>query len=192
MIEIISNIITNVLMAAYQPFWFAVILAILLTQIYLMAEEVSIKVIWEKWKENFIHNKKFRHLFYFFMYLTMAFFRTLWNRNMWANPLSDVIGNWWIYNDKGELSTESFENLLLFVPYIVLVWVNFREKIGWEGFKRCMMQSVRISFLSSLVIESLQLLLRIGTFQLSDLFYNTLGGLIGGLIYWGYEKIKGN
>ena len=29
----------------------------------------------------------------------------------------------------------------------------------------------------------LQLLLRLGTFQLSDIFYNTVGGIIGGLIY---------
>lgn len=32
-------------------------------------------------------------------------------------------------------------------------------------------------------IEMLQLLLRLGTFQLSDIFYNTVGGVPGGLMY---------
>lgn len=35
----------------------------------------------------------------------------------------------------------------------------------------------------SLGIEFTQLFLRLGTFQLADLFYNTLGGFIGGIIY---------
>lgn len=43
-------------------------------------------------------------------------------------------------------------------------------------------------FLCSFFIEFSQLILRLGTFQLSDLFYNTLGGFLGGLIYWiGYK-----
>ena len=32
-------------------------------------------------------------------------------------------------------------------------------------------------------IEMLQLLLRLGTFQLSDIFYNTVGGALGGVCY---------
>ena len=39
-------------------------------------------------------------------------------------------------------------------------------------------------------IEMLQLFLRLGTFQLSDLFYNTVGGMIGGLMYYGITKAK--
>ena len=40
-----------------------------------------------------------------------------------------------------------------------------------------------IAFLFSLTIEFLQLFLRLGTFQLSDLCYNTFGGAIGGVSY---------
>ena len=39
-------------------------------------------------------------------------------------------------------------------------------------------------------IEMLQLLLRLGTFQLSDIFYNTLGGMIGGLMYCVVMKVR--
>ena len=40
-----------------------------------------------------------------------------------------------------------------------------------------------LSFIFSISIEMLQLLLRLGTFQLSDIFYNTVGGVLGGLMY---------
>ena len=51
-------------------------------------------------------------------------------------------------------------------------------------------KSVEIAFLCSLAIECLQLFFRIGTFQLSDLFDNVLGGAIGGMIYWIGYKVK--
>ncbi len=41
---------------------------------------------------------------------------------------------------------------------------------------------------SQIRIEMLQLLLRLGTFQLSDIFYNTVGGVVGGLVYYGIVK----
>ena len=37
----------------------------------------------------------------------------------------------------------------------------------------------------------LQLLLRLGTFQLSDIFYNTVGGVAGGLVYLFQMKMHG-
>lgn len=42
----------------------------------------------------------------------------------------------------------------------------------------------------SISIEMLQLFLRLGTFQLSDLFYNTVGGALGGLMYYAGMKVR--
>ena len=109
---------------------------------------------------------------------------------MWKNPVYNVIGIWGLYNENGELTTEAIENLVLFIPFTVLLLWNFREKLLGETEKILMTiwQSMKIVFLFSLAIEFLQLILRVGAFQISDLFYNTLGGLIGGLIYWmGYR-----
>ena len=39
-------------------------------------------------------------------------------------------------------------------------------------------------------IEMLQLLLRLGTFQLSDIFCNTVGGVLGGLLYYVVMKAR--
>ena len=52
------------------------------------------------------------------------------------------------------------------------------------------MKSGKIAFIFSISIEMVQLLFRIGTFQLSDIFYNTLGGVIGGLIYYVLMKVR--
>ena len=82
------------------------------------------------------------------------------------------------------------------MPYIVLMFWNFEEKIFGKKvyIGKIILKSIQIAFLSSLTIELLQLFLRLGTFQISDLTYNTLGGAVGGVIYYlGYcrkRKIK--
>ena len=110
---------------------------------------------------------------------------------MWVNPVSNVLGGWTLYNEEGELTTEAIENVMLMLPFIVLLLWTFRDRlldkvslgsIVWVGAK--------FSFLFSVSIEFLQLFLRLGTFQLSDIFYNTLGGLFGGLIYYIGYKMK--
>ena len=40
------------------------------------------------------------------------------------------------------------------------------------------------------LIEMLQLLLHLGTFQRSDIFYNTVGGVLGGLMYCAVVKAR--
>ena len=52
----------------------------------------------------------------------------------------------------------------------------------WKG--------LEIAFIFSFTIEMLQLFLRLGTWQLSDLFYNTVGGGIGGLLYYVVYQVK--
>ena len=125
-------------------------------------------------------------LFFFVFYITMILFRTLVNRNMWLNPLSNVMGGWWIYKEDSKtgemvLTTECIENLILFLPFTILLFWNFR--------KRLLGETVQLGKTFCLSIEFLQLFLRLGTFQLSDLCYNTLGGGIGGLLYFAGHKL---
>ena len=55
---------------------------------------------------------------------------------------------------------------------------------GIEVILRKQMENhAEVAFIFSISIEMLQLLLRLGTFQLSDIFYNTVGGVLGGLLY---------
>lgn len=187
--QIIAAIITNVLTALYQPFWFAVILSVLFMFVY--KAYPSIKQAAKDWFSWFKSDPTFRRTFLLVFYTVMILFRTLLNRSMWANPVSNVIGVWGLYNAKGELTTECIENLSLFIPFTVLLLWGAKDRILTKmTIGSVLWNSTKITFLFSFTIEMLQLFLRLGTWQLSDLFYNTLGGVIGGLIYYISYKIK--
>ena len=191
--DIISSIITSVLTALYQPFWFSVILSVMVLFFYLFAYHNEtggrgIRGAFSVWWQYFRGNAFFRKLFFLTFYTTMILFRTLLNRDMWMNPLSDVMANWWIwkYGEDGTryLTTECIENLMLFIAKLQ----ESRPRMAWRRITANLMlrppaqQNTKVVF--SLSIELLQLFLRLGTFQVSDLTYNTLGGGIGGTVYW--------
>ena len=195
MIEVMKKIIENVLTALYQPFGFSVVMTILVMFFYMFVKEHGIKMVVQRWVNEFKTSSRFRRVFLLVFYIAMILFRTLLNRDMWRNPISNVIGVWGLYNENGELTTEIIENLVLFIPFTVLLLWSFREKIISRSVKLfvTLWKSIEVVFAFSLMIEFLQLFLRLGTFQLSDLFYNTLGGLIGGFIYWcGYKLTHRN
>ena len=130
--------------------------------------------------------------FFLSLVTSLVLFRTLLNRQLWMNPLSDVMGGWGIWetvDGEQKLTTECIENLIMMVPFSAVVAWTFGEKIG-SGWKKILWQSGKIAFIFSVSIEMLQLLLRLGTLQLSDIFYNTVGGMIGGLMYCAVIKVR--
>lgn len=125
-------------------------------------------------------------------FIKTILFRTLLNRNLWLNPLSNVMGGWGIWetvNGEQKLITECIENVIMMVPFTSMVIWTFQEKVA-SSWKKILWYSGKIAFIFSISIEMLQLFLRLGTFQLSDLFYNTVGGVLGGLIYYGIMKVR--
>ena len=199
MLEIIRNIISNVLQAIYQPFFFALVLSVLAMFFVLFLgkyKDGTVKdKIWKavrEWKDTFFASVKFRRAFYLVFFAVMVLFKTLLNREMWMNPVRDVIGIWGLHKKDGTFTTEIVENVVLFIPLIFFLFF-FLETTSKKNtkFLKVMGMAIAISFLSSLTIEMLQLFLRLGTWQLSDLAFNTLGGVIGGLIYWVSAKIRG-
>ncbi|MDO4962031.1 MAG: VanZ family protein [Eubacteriales bacterium] len=194
--EIITSIIKNILVALYQPFWFAVILSVFF--MFLWKKYPDVKSAAKEWAGWFKSDPSFRRMFLLVFYTVMILFRTLLNRQIWANPVSNVIGLWGLYKESnGEmvLTTEVPENLALFIPFTVLLLWCYKERFFTTkdgalriSLIRSLWLSFKITFIFSFCIEFLQLFLRLGTWQLSDLFFNTLGGGIGGFIYWaGYH-----
>ena len=191
-IDLLGKILTNILTALYEPFGFSLLLSFLAMFLYLYAYEPqeagkgwrSAIVTWyQKFKESVF----FRKLFLLAFVTSLILFRTLLNRNLWMNPLSNVMGGWSLWetvNGERQLTTECIENVIMMVPFSTMVmWTfNMRDKILW--------QSGKIAFLFSALIELLQVLLRLGTFQLSDIAYNTVGGIIGGVLYYIAIKIR--
>ena len=109
-----------------------------------------------------------------------------WIRNL------HVMGGWGIWetvNGEQQLTTECIENVIMMMPFSAVVMWTFGEKIG-NGWEKILWQSGKITFIFSISIEMLQLLLRLGTFQLSDIFYNTVGGVLGGLMYCALMKAR--
>lgn len=191
MLNVISQIISNVLTALYQPFWFSLLAAILLLFLYLYASEHGWRVIFHYWINAFKTSALFRKLFFLTFYTIMILMRTLLNRNMWENPVSDVLGGWGLYDKEGEVSTEAIENVMLMLPFIILLLWTFKEKLLKKvSISSTVWTGIKFSFLFSISIEFLQLFLRLGTFQLSDIVYNTLGGFLGGVIYFLVYKFK--
>ena len=186
MIDIIRKIIFHVLETIYELMGATIVTTILCMVAYLFVEEVGVKEVFRRCVYTLKVSVQFRKVSLLFFYSNMILFRTVLYRDIWENPFSDVVGVWGLYNAQGELTTEILENIVLFIPFAVLLLWCYKEKILGQTvvFCKTLWKSTKIVFLFSLSIECLQLFLRFGTFQLSDLFYNTLGGFAGGLIYW--------
>ena len=196
-IGLLGKIFTNILTAIYEPFGFSLLLSFLAMFFYLYAyEPIHDGEGWKSaivtWYQKFKGSVSFRKLFLLAFVISMILFRTLLNRNLWMNPLSNVMGGWGIWetvNGEQKLTTECIENVIMMVPFSAIVMWMFGEKIG-NGWKKILWYSGKMAFIFSISIEMLQLLLRLGTFQLSDIFYNTVGGLIGGVCYLGVMKAR--
>ena len=70
------------------------------------------------------------------------------------------------------------------------MWTAKEKLLKKIDFRNIVGKCTQTAFIFSVFIEFLQLFLRLGTFQLSDIFYNTLGGFLGGAIYWISWKLK--
>ena len=196
-IEILSKILINILTAFYESFGFSILLSFLAMFFYLYAcVPADAGKGWKSaivtWYKEFKESVFFRKLFLLAFVTSLILFRTLLNRNLWMNPLSKVMGGWGIWetvNGEQKLTTECIENVIMMVPFSAVVVWTFQKRAG-NGWKNIVWQSGRVAFIFSIVIEVLQLLLRLGTFQLSDIFYNTVGGVVGGVCYWGVMRVR--
>ena len=90
--EVTKRIVTNVLIAFYQPLLFAILLSMLFMFMYLYVhypEESqknwlsAVKV----WGKHLKRDSKFRKMFYLSFCCAMILFRTLLNRSISTNPL---------------------------------------------------------------------------------------------------------
>ena len=82
---------------------------------------------------------------------------------------------------------------MLFVPFSILLLWAFRKELLDESenirFGKTVWKATKVVAVFSFMIEFTQLLFHLGTFQISDLTYNTLGGAVGGVIYYlGYSR----
>lgn len=80
------------------------------------------------------------------------------------------------YVSTGAFTLNMIGNLLVFAPvgFLVPIWKTNKKGCPWI---------ILYSFLFSLCIESLQLVTKVGVFDVDDLLLNTLGGVAGWICY---------
>ena len=101
-IDLLGKILTNILTALYEPFGFSLLLSFLAMFFYLYAyEPTEAGKGWKNaivtWYQKFKESVFFRKLFFLAFVTSLILFRTLLNRQLWMNPLSDVMGGWGIW-----------------------------------------------------------------------------------------------
>ena len=101
-VSLLGKILTNILTALYEPFGFSLLLSFLAMFFYLYAyEPEEAGKGWKSaivtWYQKFKGSVFFRKLFFLAFVISMILFKTLLNRNLWLNPLSDVMGGWGIW-----------------------------------------------------------------------------------------------
>lgn len=72
-------------------------------------------------------------------------------------------------------------NILAFSPFGFLVPLISGRKIG-------LYKIIALSFLFSLTIETIQLICRVGSFDVDDILLNTIGGILGYIIFKIFRK----
>lgn len=193
----IKYILTDILMLIYEKAGAALVFAFMAMCI---KKYFSIygKKIFNEWFYDFFHNRHFRLQFFFCVYCFIVLLQTIFCREIWNSPLSDVFGEWSAYNEDNSINVDVFENLFMLLPYTFLMFAAIPLSLTFKcigkpkGIINILCKSFIYAFSTSLCIEFLQLFFKFGTFQLSDIVYNTVGGLAGGLLYWTVIKMQKN
>ena len=107
-------------------------------------------------------------------YLSFLLISTLLSRDT-TNPYRNVFAHFGFRKDV-KWNNEIIENILFFIPYSLFFLAAFRPEKPWRD-------TLILSASTTCVIEFSQLLFWLGDFQLSDIFHNILGGMIGCLLW---------
>ena len=137
-IDLLGKILTNILTALYEPFGFSLLLSFLAMFFYLYAyKPIEAGKGWKNamvtWYREFKESIFFRKLFFLAFVTSLILFRTLLNRNLWMNPVSNIMGGWGIWeivNGEQQLTTECIENVIMMVPFSAVVMWTFHGKAG--------------------------------------------------------------
>ena len=95
------------------------------------------------------------------------------------SPLWKAIRN----HHYGKMANQSVLNILLFVPFGYLL--PQLKPLKWY-------LVIGLGFMTSLMIETCQFVFHFGGFELDDLIKNTMGTILGWLLYAGLKKVFSN
>lgn len=118
--------------------------------------------------------------FYFSLIIQLTFIKRI---GISIDPLSNVFGGWGFWQSEFYIYFTNIENICMFIPFSILITLLIQQT---KSIKLNNGQIIKIgfcSFFASVLIEIFQTITRLGTFQFSDIVYNTLGGVLGAIIF---------
>lgn len=187
MVKIIGIIVTDILKDISEYIVSSAIFGILITVIIEYERNLNTVEVLKKVKINFIKGKRYKWRLLFFIYIYFILDKTLLDRTFGIeNNLKLILTIPNILEiSNTEEKIEAIENLIFFIPYtFFLLQSSLLQKIKRVN------DILVLSFFTSLTIEILQYVTTLGTFQLSDLLYNTLGGIVGYILYKFIEGMR--
>lgn len=105
------------------------------------------------------------------------------------DPFAKVWGGWGITDQTYYYELSSIFNVIIFLPLCTLLFLFLKTVLQKDpDIKKLTAISAGTGFLISCMIEGLQIILRAGTFQVSDLCYNTLGAVLGIFVFIALKK----
>lgn len=116
----------------------------------------------------------------YLLFLSFILVCTLFSRQSIV-PYKSVFKSLRLY-DNGIWNMECIENILLFMPYTFF----YLQALAPE---KPLKSAFLMAFLTSLFIEFSQLVFWLGAFQISDLIYNIIGGMIGWLLWFIWKSV---
>ena len=173
----VFNFISMILNELYQHAGESIIMAILITVCMQDIEDYGIKKLFLKTANRISRDKNFRMKGYTALYVSLLAFETILGRSRLDAPLINVIGNWSFRN------FDNAENILLFIPFgILFSWHLKRDKTSM-GYIKIAFSISLLTVIVSISIELMQFIFSFGTFQLTDIMMNWLGGTVGTIIF---------
>lgn len=116
----------------------------------------------------------------FSIYLIVLYWILLFKLGISSSYMDKRSVNLIPFNDPSIFITENILNVVIFVPLGLYSGILFKR---WSFSKKLF-----FFLLLSLIVEGLQYILRLGAFDVTDLITNTVGGLIGLMIFKAIEK----
>ena len=130
----------------------------------------------------------FSLVFYLGVVLQITLFMRIGTRI--ENPLEYIFDGWTVTQNQYYYDYTFLENIIMFLPISAVFVFFIRNFKRVEITSKLILNYTLISLAFSLFIEAMQIITKLGTFQISDLVYNTLGGFLGSLIFVFAVKIR--
>lgn len=126
----------------------------------------------------------------FLAYTFLVLGLTIFFRTKRQEPLAIVWKGWTFHREQGRIDLNPLLNILMLIPFTFFLFAGFRKLSKKSSGIAVIGKAALLSFCFSLFIELMQIVTRLGTFQVSDLTYNTLSGVIGSAIFLALRSVR--